>query len=192
MNSKRNFSLLVIGGSAGALLTVLDIVSMLEKNMAFSVVVVLHRKQTEVDTLIDLISSRSDFMVKEVEDKDELKEGWIYVAPPDYHVLLEKNAVFSLDASEKVNYSRPSIDVTFESAADVIGDGLMCVLLSGANADGVAGLVFAKSQGAFIVVQDPAVCEFPFMPQHAIDEVAVDMLLNKDNMPLMIALLAGT
>jgi two-component system chemotaxis response regulator CheB len=189
MHSKEEYALLVMGGSAGALVTVLDIVSLLRPTSALSVIVVLHRKQTEADTLLDLLSARSRLKVKEVDDKDELQGGCIYLAPADYHVLVERDRTLSLDDSEKVNFSRPSIDVTFESAADVMGVKLMCVLLSGANDDGVVGLGAAKRKGAFIVVQDPAASEFPVMPQHAIDRVKVDMLLNQHNLSALIDLL---
>ncbi|HTF20507.1 MAG TPA: chemotaxis protein CheB [Chryseolinea sp.] len=190
MHRKERYTLLVIGGSAGALLTALDIISALKPSSALSVVVVLHRKQTQEDTLVDLLTARTLYRVKEVDDKDELEPGCIYVAPADYHVLLEKDSTLSLDDSEKVNFSRPSIDVTFESAAEAMGSKLMCVLLSGANADGVAGLIAAKRKGAFIVVQDPAASEFPVMPQQAISQVTVDMLLNPRNLPVLIDLLS--
>ena len=189
MHSKGQYSLLVIGGSAGALTTVLDIASLLRPPTALSVLVVLHRKHTEEDTLLDLMSARTRCQVREVDDKDALEPGCIYIAPPDYHVLLEKNGTLSLDDSEKVNFSRPSIDVTFESAAEVMGGKLVCVLLSGANADGVEGLVAAKRMGSFIAVQDPAASDFPVMPQHAIDRVEVDMLLNQHNLSELIDLL---
>lgn len=190
MHRKRKFTLLVIGGSAGALVTVLDIIALLKDTSALSVVVVLHRKQSSEDTLVELLSTRTRFLVKEIDDKDELQPGCIYVAPAEYHVLLEKDRTLSLDASEKVNFSRPSIDVTFESAAEVMGEQLMCVLLSGANADGVAGLAAAHKMGAFVVVQDPSDSEFPVMPQHAVEQVTVDMLLNHTNLPALIDLLA--
>lgn len=190
MNDNGPFELMVIGGSAGSLLTVIEIVSHLQENATCSVVVVLHRKPMESDMLVNLLSARTKLKVKEVDDKDELRPGCIYVAPPDYHVLLEKDRSLSLDYSEKVHFSRPSIDVTLESAAQVMANKLVCVLLSGANADGVAGLICAKQLGAFIAVQDPAASEFPLMPQLAIDQVAVDMLLNHQNIPALIGLLA--
>ena len=169
---------------------VLDIVSALESTSALSVIVVLHRKQSDDSALLDLLSKRTTFSVKEVDDKDKIEPQCIYLAPADYHVLVEKDLTLSLDDSEKINFSRPSIDVTFESAAQVVGDKLMCVLLSGANADGVAGLVAAKRKGALIVVQDPSASEFPVMPQQALGQVQVDMLLNDRNLPAMIDLLA--
>jgi len=189
MFSNKRYDLLVIGGSAGALQPVLDIVASIGKNSAVSVIVVLHRKPSEYDVLVSLLAARTHFHVKEVDDKDELTPGVVYIAPPDYHVLIEKDRTLSLDDSEKVNFSRPSIDVTFESASEVAGESLICVLLSGANADGAVGLAKAKRKGAFIVVQDPAYSEFAIMPQHAVDQIAVDMLLNQNNLNALIGLL---
>ena len=120
-------------------------------------------------------------VVKEVEEKESIIPGVIYIAPPDYHVLIEKDFTFSLDYSEKVNYSRPSIDITFESAADVYGDRLACLLLSGSNADGVMGMKTAKAIGGLTAVQDPATCEMPYMPQRALDEVEIDFVVNDGN-----------
>lgn len=125
-------------------------------------------------------------------DKDEILPGVIYLAPPDYHVLIEKDKTITLDDSEKINYSRPSIDVTFECAAEVYGEKLICVLLSGANADGVDGLVKARKLGAYIVVQDPESAEVPFMPQSAVNTVEIDLILNDKNPQQLInRLLAG-
>lgn len=189
MEATKRHTLLVIGGSAGALLMLLDIVQGLPSSAALSVLVVLHRKYTEPDTLVALIADRTSFQVREVEDKDILIPGHIFIAPPDYHVLMEKDGTLSLDDSEKVNFSRPSIDVTFDSVSEVWGDKLVCILLSGANADGAAGLAKAKNKGAYIVVQDPATSEFPMMPQQAINQVSVDMLLNKQNLSQLFRLL---
>lgn len=189
MGDRSRIRLVVIGGSAGALQPVLDIAYAIKDVSALSVIVVLHRRPSEEDVLVSLLSTRSTFVVREVEDKDELQPGVIYIAPPDYHVLLEKDGTLSLDDSEKVNFSRPSIDVTFESAAEIAGEQLMCILLSGANADGVEGMVTAKRKGARVVVQDPADSEFPTMPQHAIQQVSVDMLLNRHNLPALVSLL---
>lgn len=189
MDTNERHTLLVIGGSAGALLMLLDILEGLAMSSAISVLVILHRKYTDDDTLVALISDRTDFQVREVEDKDELMPGYVFLAPPEYHVLVEKDGTLSLDDSEKVNFSRPSIDVTFDSAAEAWRDKLVCVLLSGANADGVAGMAKAKKMGAYIVVQDPATAEFPMMPQQAINQVSVDMLLDKQNLAQLFGLL---
>lgn len=181
--------LLMIGGSAGSLAIVLQILPLFKRPMNIPVVIIFHRKQSEDTVLIDLLSSRTDYIVKEADDKEDINGGTIYVAPVDYHLLIEKKKTLSLDDSEKVNFCRPSIDVAFESAADVYGPNLICLLLSGANADGVAGLQAAKKAGGLVAVQDPLSAEVPFMPKAAVENVPVDFLLRGDNLELFIDLL---
>jgi two-component system chemotaxis response regulator CheB len=179
---------ILIGGSAGSLSMVLRIVPLLRKSMNVSVLIVMHRMpSTEDNVLQEVLASRTSFEVREVDDKDQLQPGIIYIAPPDYHVLLEKDGTLTLDDSEKVNFSRPSIDVTFESAAEVFGPSLICVLLSGANADGVSGLVKVKEKGGCVVIQDPASADFAFMPQKALEKVKADLLITENN----VAMIAG-
>ena len=182
--------LLIIGGSAGSLNMALRIIRVLKPVMNLAVIIVFHRKKSEEATLIDLLSTRTEMTVKEAEDKDDIIPGTIFIAPADYHLLIEKDRTISLDFSEKINYSRPSIDVAIESATEVFGASLGCVLLSGANADGVAGLVMAKRAGARIIVQDPACAEFPVMPQQAVSSVTVDLLLHENNLDNLMLLLS--
>ena len=115
-----------------------------------------------------------------MEDKERIIPGTVYLAPPDYHLIFEDETAFSLDASEKIHHSRPSIDVTFESAALVYGASLICILLSGANADGAASLRFVKERGGLTVAQSPESCEQPFMPQQAIKSFNVDLILDME------------
>lgn len=178
----------VIGGSAGALSVVLQIVSRLRAGTSLAVLIVLHRKASDDNVLVDVLTSRTSFKVVEVDDKDTLEAGVIYVAPADYHVLIERDGSLTLDYSEKVNYSRPSIDVSFESAAEVYGRSLICVLLSGANADGVAGLVHTRRLKGTVVIQDPASAEFMYMPKVAIDQVKPDLLLDDKNIDSLLKL----
>jgi two-component system chemotaxis response regulator CheB len=98
---------------------------------------------------------KSGLHVKEIEDKTLLKAGRIHVAPADYHLLFEKDQSLALDVSEKVQYSRPSIDIAFESAAEAFGQKVIAVLLSGANSDGTDGLLAVKKQGGIVVIQSP-------------------------------------
>ena len=121
-------------------------------------------------------------MVKEVEEKEEMLPATIYIAPPNYHLLIENDHTFSLDASEKVNFSRPSIDVTFESAAEVFKENIVCLLLSGANSDGSAGLKIVKEFGGAALVQDPDSAVVSFMPESAIANVEVDAVLKSSEM----------
>lgn len=166
-----------IGGSAGSLEVLLKVLPDLKEDIDFAIVIVLHRKRGTDEILTDLLSSRTGIPVKEVEEKDAVKKGMIYLAPSDYHLLLERDATFSLDYSEKVNYSRPSIDVTFESAADLYKDKLVGLLLSGANADGVAGLLKIKKMGGRVIIQDPDSAVMAYMPGQAALYVDYDVLL---------------
>lgn len=167
-NELNTYQVIVIGGSAGSLDVVLKIIAALPLNMQSTILVVLHRKNTSDSPLANIFASRTKLPVKEVEDKETLLPGTIYLAPPDYHLLIEDAQNFSLDCSEKVHYSRPSIDVTFESAAETFGRQCVGVLLSGANADGAQGLKTILQEGGFTIVQDPSTAEVGFMPQQAI------------------------
>lgn len=175
--------LLAIGGSAGSLEVVMKIVTLLPPRVAAAVILILHRKNASDSILPGIIASKTSWRVKEVEDKDALNNGTIYLAPPDYHLLLEDTNSFSLDASEKVHYSRPSIDVTFEQVAEVYGASAIGVLLSGANADGAAGLLKIKKQGGFTIVQEPASAEVGYMPQQAIDLNAAHAIISGNELP---------
>ena len=179
--------LVAIGGSAGSLAMVLKILPHLNVTLQIPVVAVFHRKSSGNTTLIEVLSTRTGFEVSEIEDKGSISPNVFYVAPADYHVLIEKDYSFTLDDSEKVNYSRPSIDVTFESAADAYGENLTCILLSGANADGVNGLKRARQKGACIIVQDPAFAQVPYMPQQAVLQLTPDYILRPDNVQTIIA-----
>jgi two-component system chemotaxis response regulator CheB len=178
-----------IGGSAGALAVVLQIIQRLKPDSNVAALIVLHRKPSDDNVLLDVLASKTDYEVREVEDKDELLPGIIYVAPADYHVLVERDGSLTLDDSEKVNFSRPSIDVTFESAAEIFGPLLTGVLLSGANADGVAGLARIKSYGGKVVIQDPESAEFIYMPRVAMQTMKPDLLLTENNIEALLELL---
>lgn len=172
-----NCKILIIGGSAGSLDVLIKILPHLDIP-SFALVIVLHRKHTEDNTLEELIAAKSIIPLKEVEDKVEILPGYIYIAPSDYHLLFEKNNLLSLDTSEKVNYSRPSIDVAFESAADAYGKAVVGVLLSGANADGTDGLIAIKSAGGTIIVQQPETADMPYMPNNAVQNTSPDFIVD--------------
>lgn len=160
--------LVVIGGSAGSLDVILNIFSVIPARTGASYVVVIHRKHDNDSIFAELISGRSSMEVTEVEDKDPIVPNHIYIAPADYHLLIEDENTFALDSSEKVHFSRPSIDVTFESVAAVYGHKALAVLLSGANADGAAGMKQVKLAGGTAIVQDPQTADVSFMPEQAV------------------------
>lgn len=173
---------LLIGGSAGSLDVLLHVLPDLEINLSFPIVVVLHRKPGKESMLTDLLATKTKLTVKEIDEKEVLQSGIIYIAPADYHLLIEKNKSFSLDASEKVNFSRPSIDVTFKSAAEVFGENLVCLLLSGANSDGSKGLQTTKENGGMTLIQEPETAIARFMPEHAQKNIKIDRILDPEEM----------
>src|SRR5688572_2064741 len=162
------YSIVAIGGSAGSLPIILQIIGALSLPCNVSFLVVVHRKISADSILVDLLADRTDMEVREVEDKDAIQPGVVYIAPADYHLLIENEKIFALDGSEKVNYSRPSIDVTFSSIAEVFGSRAVGILLSGANADGAGGLAALKQAGGLSIVQDPSTAEVGYMPEQAI------------------------
>jgi two-component system, chemotaxis family, protein-glutamate methylesterase/glutaminase len=178
--------LIVIGGSAGSLEVLLTVLPNLENIGALAIVIVLHRRNSDDNVLEELLRMKSGLQIKEIEDKTSLKPNRIHVAPADYHLLFEKDQTLSLDISEKVNYSRPSIDIAFESAADAFGENVVGILLSGANSDGTEGLIAIQKNGGIIVIQSPETADVPYMPAHAIDRVAANHVLNPGQMTAFI------
>ena len=178
--------IIVIGGSAGSLEVIINIIQQLPRNSGAVFIVIVHRKNDKDSILENLFSYKTELHVTEVEDKDLILPNTIYIAPPDYHLLIETESIFSLDSSEKVHFSRPSIDVTFESVADVFRDRVVGILLSGANADGAAGISHIKTMGGHTIVQNPETAEVSFMPQQAIHRGAVDDILDADQIPTVL------
>lgn len=166
--AESKIEMVIIGGSAGSLEALLEILPAIHPASLPPVVLVLHRKNSEEDILIDLLAARTHFKVKEAEEKELPQPGTLYIVPPDYHLLFEEDHSFSLDVSEKVNYCRPSIDVVFQSAADVYHDKLVCILLSGANADGTDGFRYVQESGGITIAQSPESAEVSYMPEQAI------------------------
>lgn len=169
---------IIIGGSAGSLEVLMTVLPRIHKPLNLAIVIVVHRKQGTDSILTQLLQSRTEIPILDIEEKQPISSGSIYIAPSDYHLLIEKDFTFSLDYSEKVNYSRPAIDVTFQTAADAYKKNLACILLSGSNADGVNGLIVAKRVGAQVAVQDPATAQVAYMPAQAILKAGISHVLN--------------
>lgn len=177
--------LFLIGGSAGSLDAILQLLPFLPNEKSFAIVLVVHRRGGE-SVLSGLLHGRTSWLVKEAEEKENIVPGTLYIAPADYHLLIEKAKSFSLDYSEKINFSRPSIDVTFETAADAYGPAVVALLVSGANGDGTEGLKKIKAAGGYVLVQDPAEAPVSYMPKHAIDHVLVDEVLSMQAVPTVL------
>lgn len=173
----NRYEVLIIGGSAGSLDVLIQLLPALRRDLDLAIVIVQHRKPGE-SLLVELLNEKTSWPVKEVEEKESIEKNTIYVAPADYHLLFEKDKTFSLDLSEKLHYSRPAIDVSFETAADVYGAALVGLLLSGANADGAEGLKKIKMAGGLTIVQDPLEAAVSYMPEQALDVVEPDYVAN--------------
>lgn len=171
---------------------VFDLISKLPKNFPLPVIVVIHRSRKHKSSIEELLNSKSKVIVKVADDKDKLKKGTVYFAPSDYHLLLEPDQTFTLDCSEPVLYSRPSIDVTFQSVADVFEDQVIAILLSGANADGAVGICYIHEKNGFTIVQDPEFAEVRTMPEAAINKCSADLVLSNLEIYSFMETLAST
>ena len=159
----------VIGASAGAVQALQVVLPALPADYPLPVLVVVHVPPDRSNVLLPLFQAKCRVTVKEAEDKETLVGGVIYFAPSDYHLLVEADGAIALSWDEPVNYSRPSIDVLFESAADAYGSGLAGVILTGANHDGAAGLKAVMDAGGVGIVEDPADAYATAMPESALE-----------------------
>jgi two-component system chemotaxis response regulator CheB len=168
-----------IGASAGALEALSRVLPALPGDYPLPVFVVVHLPAEGESLLPDLLGRACSLPVREAEDKEPIRAGTVYLAPPDYHLLVERDGRLSLAADEPVQHARPSIDVLFESAADAYGPGLVGVVLTGANADGARGLKAVVAAGGVALVQHPGSSQAQAMPRAALaacpDALALDL-----------------
>jgi two-component system chemotaxis response regulator CheB len=184
----RRYELITIGCSMGGMHALQVIFETLPKDFAVPIAVVQHRYKTSNEGLPQFLRRHSQLDVVDTLDKQWIKPGTVYLAPANYHLLVERGEL-SLSVDEKVEYSRPSIDVMFESAALAYGPAVVGVVLTGANADGARGAALIKKRGGFVIAQDPKPAESPVMPQATIDGTRVDRILPLDRIgPFLIEL----
>jgi two-component system chemotaxis response regulator CheB len=176
---ERDFRLIVIGCSLGGMNALVEVIGELPASFPVPIAVVQHRYRTSNEGLPSYFRRHAKLNVVDADDKQWIKAGNVYLAPANYHLLVE-DGEFSLSVDEAVAYSRPSIDVLFESAADAYHDALIAVVLTGANADGARGVDRVKKKGGLVIVQDPETAEAPEMPKAAIASTAVDRILPLD------------
>ena len=146
----------VIGCSAGGIQALISIFAKIRKNLSIPIIAVQHISPKSENYLVNIFSKITKLNVKEVDDKELLKASTLYLAPPNYHVLVEENFTLSLSTEERVSFARPSIDVLFESAAYAFREQLTGIILTGANQDGIEGLKTIKEFGGKTIVQNPA------------------------------------
>ena len=162
------YQAVVIGASAGGMYAINKLLATLPDDFQLPIIIVQHIAPSSDNYLAEFLNKNSKLAVKEADEKESLKEGHVYISPPNYHILIEEDFTISLSADEKVNYSRPSIDVLFMSAADSFKKKLIGIILTGANEDGAKGLLEIKKKGGLTITQDPMEAETPTMPKAAI------------------------
>jgi two-component system chemotaxis response regulator CheB len=185
------YDLIAIGSSWGGLSALEQLLSALPAGFATPIVIAQHRApDSGSGALQTMLGVRSGLDVCEAGDKDPIEPGKVYLAPPDYHLLVEEDG-FALSTDGQVQYSRPSVDVLFDSAADAYGPRMIAVILTGANDDGAYGVKRVKRRGGFTIAQDPETAEKRSMPDAAIATGAVDRVLALGDIAPLLADLAG-
>ena len=185
--SPSHVELVVIGASAGGVSALRQLVGALPRGFRRPVVLVLHLPRDRPSLLVDVLASVAALPVIEADDKQPLLPGHVYVAPPDYHLLVEDRSSLALSVDEPVLFSRPSIDVLFQSAADAFGPGLLAILLTGASADGSDGVAAVRAAGGAAWIQDPRDAEVSLMPASAIAQAGADAVLSLDRITRRLA-----
>jgi two-component system chemotaxis response regulator CheB len=171
----------VVGVSAGGMHALKTILPALPADFPLPIAIVQHLAADAETFMAEHLNRLSVIRVKEADDKESLSPGTAYLAPAGYHLLIEPDKSFSLSVDEKVNFSRPSIDLLFESAAETFGRALIGVVLTGANADGARGLKAIKQRGGIAIVQNPQTAESPYMPRSALAATAADRVLDLEH-----------
>jgi len=176
----KKYKAIVIGGSAGSFQGMVRILEQLPAPFPLPIIVCLHRLKHVRHGFMEALSLKSKNKIIEPEDKDSIKKGNVYLAPANYHLSVELGNYFSLSTEEMLNNSRPSIDITLNTAAYIYKDKLIGLLLSGANKDGGLGMKHIKDKGGLTLVQDPADCVIDTMPKAALNYTKIDYTLNID------------
>jgi two-component system chemotaxis response regulator CheB len=172
----RSFEALVIGGSAGAVEALSLLLPTVPRDARIPVIVVVHLPPNRPSLLTEVFAPRCPARVAEPEDKEPVRAGTIWFAPSNYHLLIEPDRTFSFSVDEPIRFSRPSIDVLFESAADAFGGKLCGIVLTGANDDGALGALAIRNAGGTVVVQDPDTATAAQMPRAAIAHATPQMV----------------
>nr|WP_321469045.1 chemotaxis protein CheB [uncultured Desulfobulbus sp.] len=180
------YEAVVIGVSAGGLAALDRILPRLHSPFSVPILIVQHIGADSDSYLPTHFDIRCAMTVKEAEDKERIQGGKIYFAPPNYHLMVEQDRSIALSIDEKVNYSRPSIDVLFETAAITYRQNLIGVVLTGANNDGARGLARIKRYGGLTIVQDPDSAEVDTMPKAALEATDVDRVLPLEEIAVLL------
>ena len=175
---KKKYEAIVIGVSAGGLAALTVILPKLSNRLNLPVLIVQHLSPGSDDFLATHFDKICSLGVKEAEDKEPIENNTIYFAPADYHLMVEQDKTIALSTAERVQYSRPAIDVLFETAAEAYLDKLICIILTGANCDGTRGIVRVRQLKGVVIAQSPESAEVDTMPLSAINQAGVDKVLD--------------
>lgn len=185
--------IVVIGGSAGSFPIMNILLTQIPKNFYTPVILCMHRLKNVRHGFAEALNLKTNIRVTEPQDKEYIKPNHIYLAPANYHLLIDYDHTFAFSAGEVVRYSRPSIDVLFMSAAAVFGDKVTAILLSGANTDGTDGMYAVHKKGGRTIVQDPTTCTVETMTSSAIKNVPVQYILPPEKIiPTLVSLFPNT
>lgn len=171
---------IVIGVSAGGFEVIKKLVSSLPSEFSLPIIIVQHIGESTGSEWVEILNKQSLIRVKEADEKEAITGGTLYLAPPNYHLLVEGDRTFTLTIDERVNYARPAIDILFETAAEVFGSNLVGIVGTGANFDGAKGLLRIKEYGGVTIVQDPGTAEVDVMPKAAITTAGPHLILSID------------
>ena len=174
------YKAVIIGGSAGSFQVITRILSSLPQNFPLPVLLSLHRLKHIRSGFVEALSIKSAIPVVEPFDKDQIKPGKAYLAPANYHMFIELGNRFALSTEPPVNHSRPSIDLSFATAAQVYREKVIGIILSGANKDGAYGLKKISDYGGLTIVQDPLECQVKTMTESALKVTKVDHVFNTE------------
>jgi two-component system chemotaxis response regulator CheB len=169
--------MIVIGGSLGGCDALREILVRLPASFPFPIAAALHRHRESEGMIVPVVQRGCALPVSEVEDKEPIEPGHVYLCPSDYHLLIDKDC-FALSTDEPVNFARPAIDVLFESAAEWKRDKVVCVVLTGSGFDGAQGARRIQEYGGTVFVQDPKTAEGPWMPAASIASTQTRLVLS--------------
>lgn len=186
MPKNDQFQAVVIGASAGGTSALHKIIPALPAAFPMPIIIAQHLHPLQEGVALMYRNKNCALNVKDADEKEALRAGFVYFAPPNYHLLIEDDRTFSLSIDPRVHFTRPAVDVLFESAADVFGAHLIGIVLSGANQDGAHGLRYIKSKGGLTIVQAPADAEVDYMPQAAIEAAEPKHILKAEEMPALL------
>ena len=191
--ASKPYAGVAIGVSSGGLHALHMLLRALSKPFPLSLFIVQHRMRDADQMLVEYLERQTGFPIKEAEDKEAIRSGMAYLAPSDYHLLVETDGrSLALSKDPAVHYARPSIDVLFESATVALGDALIGVVMTGASRDGAEGLQLIKQHGGYTIVQDPDSAESSLMPRAAIDATEVDKIAALEDLAKILENLAHT